>query len=574
MNISNKTINWHRLIFIIFISAYALLMLIKPNLAPTDDYVFLRTLQDGKPLLYYSANPPPGYDNLTKTGRLAILGDAEYNLPLLFSKSPSPFWYYLIHAFQYVVLMIIFVKIMARFTSSKFLIYIAPVLLSLFPGMAIAFFRTHIAERNMIFYYAIFLYFYLKYLEKPKLHYLVFGIISANLVIHIKENAFIALGAFTFFHLLLSWKKSRPLLKADAPQTQKTEPPPLERFSLKIFDGLVILGCLSYLLLYYFIVYRHLEPNAALYGQVPYNHLLVFIKNLLNYGLFSDPILILLLLPFTAWRIYKALRRQLELHPVYDSMLIAGSMLVLGYLALNIFNPNTLFPAYIFALPPLIYFFNQRKQKALFLKGVATIAGVALLFNVFPTGINYLTYYKYLSVNFNKTLNFIVKDIYSRYPRQRANIFLDAVDPNAGIASYFIFTEFLQYKKLSWQQFDFKSNVKIKDDASYLANNFLSRQPFTIFKGNKTFEISKGDYLVITPDSVTKNITGSYIQSLGQDYDLIFKTKSPLAFPDLNLKTLAKYILAKRLTTEQKKKGSMINENLTQSPDYYIFVKR
>ena len=97
---------------------------------------------------------------------------------------------------------------------------------------------------------------------------------------------------------------------------------------------------------------------------------------------------------------------------------------------------------------------------------MATIAGVALLFNVFPTGINYLTYYKYLSVNFNKTLNFIVKDIYSRYPRQRANIFLDAVDPNAGIASYFIFTEFLQYKKLSWQQFDFKSNVKIKDDAS------------------------------------------------------------------------------------------------------------
>jgi len=551
---NTKKINRHRLIFIIFVSVYALLMLIKPNFGPVDDYVFIHTLQDGKPLLYYSANPPAGYDNLTKTGRLAILGDAEYNLPLLFSKSPSPFWYYLIHAFQYVVLMILFVKIITRFTTSRFLIYIAPVLLSLFPGMAIAFFRTHIAERNIIFYYAIFLYFFLRYLEKPKLYYLIFGIISANIVIHIKENAFIALGTFAVFHLLLSWKKSK--------------------LGVKIFDGLTLLGCLVYLSLYYFIVYRHLEPNAVLYGQVAYNHWLVFVKNLLNYGLFSDPILVLLLLPFTAWRVYKALRRQLELHPVYDSMLVAGSMFVIGYLALNIFNPNTLFPAYILALPPLIYFFSQCEQRTFFFKTVATIAGAALLFNALPAGIHYLTFYKYLSVNFNRTLDFVIKDIDTRYPRQRANIFLDAIDPNTGLASYFIFTEFFQYKKLSWQRFDFKSNIETKDGASRNINDFLSRQPFTIFQSNKTFEISKGDYLIIAPDSATKNINNDYIQSLNRDYDLVFETESPLAFPDLNLKTLVKYILTRRLTAEQKKEGLMINENLMQRPDYYVFVKR
>ncbi len=554
MNISNKTINWHRLIFIIFISAYALLMLIKPNLAPTDDYVFLRTLQDGKPLLYYSANPPPGYDGLTKMGRLAILGDAEYNIPLIFSKSPSPFWYYFIHAFHYVLFVFIFVKILSQFTSNKFLIYITPVLLSLFPGMAIAFFRTHIAERNLIFYYAIFLYFFLRYLEKPKLYYLIFGVISANIAIHIKENAFIVLGTFAFFHLIFSWKKSK--------------------LGIKIFDGLILIGSFAYLLLYYFIVYRNLEPNAVLYGQVPYNHLLVFLKLLLNYGLFSDPLLILLLLPFTVWRISKALRRQLKLHPVYDSMLIAGSMFPMAYLALNMFGPSHFFPAYVFALPPLIYFFSQREFKGFYWKGAAVVCGVALIFNVFPTGIHYIAYYKYLSLNFNKTLDFFSQDINFRHSRQRANIFLDAVDPNTGIASYFIFTEFFQYKGLAWQQFDFKSNVKIKDDAPYLANDFLARQPFTIFKSNETFEISKGDYLVITPDSDTKNITGPYIQSLGQDYDLIFKTKSPLAFPNLNLKTLAKYILAKRLTPEQKKEGLLINENLMQWPNYYVFVKR
>ena len=106
---------------------------------------------------------------------------------------------------------------------------------------------------------------------------------------------------------------------------------------------------------------------------------------------------------------------------------------------------------------------------------------------------------------------------------------------------------------MSWQQFDFKSNVKIKDDASYLANNFLSRQPFTIFKGNKTFEISKGDYLVITPDSATKNITGPYIQSLGQDYDLIFKTESPLAFPELQPKNTGQIYFGKKINYGTKK---------------------
>ena len=136
-----------------------------------------------------------------------------------FSKSPSAFWYYLVHVFQYVLSMVLFVKILTRFTSNKFLIYITPILLSLTPGIVISSFRTHMPERNLIFYYAIFLYFFLRYLEKPKLYYLILGVTGANMAIHYKETAFIALGAFAFCHLLLSWKKSQP--GADEPQAQK-----------------------------------------------------------------------------------------------------------------------------------------------------------------------------------------------------------------------------------------------------------------------------------------------------------------------------------------------------------------
>jgi len=551
--IKNTKINWWKTAFITFVALYALTMLIKPNFGgPQDDFMLLRTIQNGIPILYYT-NPPPGFPigDVTKLGRFTVLGIMEYNLLTFFFKSPSAFWYFLFHAFEYVLLMALFAQILSKFTSNKILIYLTPIIFSLFPGTALTFFRTHLVERNVIFYYAIFLYFFLKYTEKPKLYYLVLGVIGANMAIHYKEIGFIAVGAFAFFHLILSWKKSGR--------------------GLKIFDGLVLLGCLAYLLLYYFIVFIHLPPHPHLYGQTPYSLLTVIVKLLLNYGFFSDPILIFILLPFTAWRIYKALRKKLELHPVYDSMLIAASMYVFSYFTLKMFSPYYLVPAYIFALPPLIYFFSQKEARTIFWKSAAGLCGGLLIFNVFPAGMHYLTYYKYLPLNFNKTLDFLIQDINYRYPNKRASIFIDGVDPSTGGGIYFMDAEFLQYKGLSWTRFDLKSDVKIRD--AFLENIKNFNVPFSVFQ-DKFSKISKGDYLIVTPRGTTKNIDEAYIKSLEKDYDLVFRTKSPLAFPSFDLKTLAKYILSKNTSQTEREKGLMINENLMNWPDYYVFIKR
>jgi len=247
-------------------------------------------------------------------------------------------------------------------------------------------------------------------------------------------------------------------------------------------------------------------------------------------------------------------------------------MYVLAFFILKIFGIYYLLPAYIFALPPLIYFFSQREQRTLLWKGAAAVCGVALLLNVFPTGIHYLTYYKYTPINFNKTIDFLIQDINSRYPHKRANIFLDAIDSSGGGGVYFMFAEFLQYKGLSWERFDFKSNVKMEDNFLLNIENF--NPPFTVFQKNKFFEISKGDYLIVSPWGTKVNTTKAYIQSLNKDYDLLFKTKSPLAFPSFNLKTLVKYFLSKKLSENQKNEGLMINKNLIIWPDYYVFVKR
>src|SRR3989338_2366574 len=97
--IKNKEINWWKVVLIIFITAFALLMLVKPNLAPTDDFILLRTLQSGRPLLFYLYSPDFRYGDVTNIGRFIILGQMEYNFFGFFSKSPSPFWYFLFHTF-------------------------------------------------------------------------------------------------------------------------------------------------------------------------------------------------------------------------------------------------------------------------------------------------------------------------------------------------------------------------------------------------------------------------------------------------------------------------------------------
>jgi hypothetical protein len=555
-------------------------MIINPQLGTAqDDFLMIRTLQSGLPFLYYSSWFP--YYSLLLMGRFTPLSPMEYNLFGLFMKSPSAFWYFLFHAFEYVLMMIVFVKILSRFTANKFLIYITPILLSLTPDVIIPFFRTHITDKHMFLFYGIFLFFFFLYLEKPKLRYLILGITSINMALYYKEMSFIIPSAFVFFYLLLTWKKSKlgvnPVRSsADFSGSSKdgnefaygsdfSMKPDLLKTSngVKIFCGLVLLSSLIFLLIYYFYVYLRLDPNIPLYGQTSSNPFTDLIKNILNYGFATDPIVIFILLPFVAWRLYKFLRRKIELLPIQDSMLLAGSALILGYLVTNRYSPNYMLPVYVLVLPPLIYFFSQKEQRTFYFKGAAIVCGLIILLNVFPAGIYQLTYYKYFPVNYNKMLDFMVKDINSRYPNKRANIFLYGIEPKGGGGIYYMDSEFLQYKGLTWDRFDLRANEKIEDNTLLSFKDF--NPPFSVFQ-NKFYDIQKGDYLIISPRNTKINIDRNFVHTKFSDYDLIFETKSPLAFPDISLKTLVKYFLSGRI--------AMLNQNLMNWPDYYVLIKK
>ena len=574
--IKNKKINWWKIIFVIFVATYALLILAKPNLGITNDVMFLRTLQAGKPVLLYSPDFPV-FDPI-KLGRFTPMGTIEYNLFGLFSKSPSAFWYFLLHAFQYAVFMVIFVKILSKFTSNKFLIYITPVFLSLTPGMIVTWFLTLGNEKSLVFYLIIFLFFYLRYLEKPKLYYLIFGVISANVAIYCKENAFLALAAFTFCHLLFSRKDNGKSLPSPNNSDDSQTKSPIFSNKARIFDGLIILSSISFPIVYFFYVFLPYQA-ALVYGKTAANFVAI-VKNILNFATIVDPIMILFILPLIGWRIYRIFIKREKPHAIYDSLLATIPVFVAPFFLMNLYEFHYFTPTYVFAIPPLFYFIPKIWNKKLIWKILASMAGFLFLSNTLPFSLHFLTYSKYLPTNFNKTLNFLINEIKSKYPDQRIDIFIDGVE-SCGVNQtwpYFKLSEFLLYKGLTAEQFDLKSNQKKTPDCdSSIHDTKIPLDQFTVFQKGPLSEISKGDYLIVSPettDDIKNNGNKDYLKNLNNEYNLVFRTKSAFAFPMLNLKETIRYFLSVGASPGQKFFGISRKQPFMRWPDYYVFIKK
>jgi hypothetical protein len=185
----------------------------------------------------------------------------------------------------------------------------------------------------------------------------------------------------------------------------------------------------------------------------------------------------------------------------------------------------------------------------------------------------------------------LIADINRRYEGHRLNIFFDGVDRGTGKGVYFVTGEFLKFKGLSIRKFNFKSDMEAQQ-----AGPFVGRRspfdkdadieavdtehaykypdfPFAVFQPSPLPQVQSGDYLIVSPNS-TKDVNNEYIEKLKGDYTMMFRTHSPLAFPRINLKTGVKYLISKKLTAEQKASGMILNENLMNWPDYYVFVRK
>lgn len=576
MNIAKEKLSF--IFFIIFVAIYVFILLINTNLAPNDDFMMLRTLQSGKPFLYYSANFP--YYDLTKYGRFTPLAALEYNIFLFFSKSPSPFWYYFYHTLQFLILVFLLLKIFEWSIPKKSTRYLLIALLSLIPGFTFVWFRTQLPERNFIFFLAVFILFFVNYAQKKHWGYFLLTFISANLTIYYKEIAFVVVGAFTFFYLLFSWKQS----------DKKT----------KILCALIILSSLIYLIIYGLYVLP--KGGAFTHGKnfsVPFY--ITFLKNLLNYGLITDPLIIFIFLPLVIWRLFKILAKQEMPHALYDSMLLAAFLFIIAYFILNIQGAHYFMPIYIFVIPSVFYFLSQNNYKISsnafkshwtlkilhlqnfqrFWKCSITITLFLFFTNSLPLGIHNLTYNKYIALNFNKTLDFLTNDIKAKYANNKAAIFLDGLNKGSGNWSYFIVSEFLLHKGLTTEQFDLKAQIedekKPKEQPLPIAIPKISL-PYSVFQGDGAQEIKQGDYLIVsslsTDFSKKNNGDENYLKSLEKQYILVFKTKSPFEFPMLTLKEATRYLLYKINKSGKKLFTMDIRKPNLESPDFYVFVKK
>lgn len=560
-----KSLNVYKLVFVLLVLLYATLLVMRPELGYGDEYAFLPTLQSGKDFPMYGKDFP--YYDAAELGRLNPLAGQEYNLVALVANTPLA--YFAFNALLLVGFSLIFVVILRRLLPDRPSLYAIPIILLLTPGFTLAFFKLLYVDKSALFYFSVFLLSFLVFQKTQKLVYLIAALIGANAAIYTKETAFLAIGAFAFARMIFTWRT--------------TDPP------IRLLDSLLMGSALLYIGIYAveILPYRmSAELNFTNSGWV------VFLKTLLNYGLFSDPIVVLLLFPVTALRVYVVLVRRSEpAHPIHDPLLAAGTAYASAYFILNMYSPYYFLPVYLFALPPIFYFLTKERLRYFAWKSAVAVTIFVLVVNAVPLSIHYLSYNKYVPINFNRMLDFLVQDINKRYSDRRLAIFFDGVDRGTGRGVYFVVGEFLRFKGLAIDKFDLKSRNEALDPSSFPGHRSpfdkdedierlnaryqftYPKFPFTVFQPGPLPETRKGDYLVISPQS-TANFDTAYLEHLKKDYYLAFKTDSSFAVPRVTLKTLVKYFMIQSVPTEQRSKGIIVSENLWNWPDYYVFIKK
>ena len=549
---------------ILLVALYFILMLIGTELGPRDEYNFLPTLQRGLslPSMFDGRYP---YTDINALGRFMPLAMQEFNL--IGYLSNKPFWYFFAMGIELVVFIVIYNIHIKEFITDKFVRHMALIVVLLSPGFVTAFFEIPSQERQVVVLLIAFLLCYTAFSRNRQPIAFFASLLFANLSIYYKEPVFVAIAAFAFSHMILTWRE-RDLWS-------------------KVLDGLLMASAAVFLALYVILV---IPKQGVSYIYSTENPLLVLVRNVANYSFYSDPIPLLLLCPLAGWRMYILIKGKEEPHPILDPLGFAGAAYVGVYLVLNIYGPYFLFPAWVMAIPPLLYFYLQKRPVKVFWRAAFFITVLVFLVNTVPFSAYVLTYDKYLPINFNHTTNFLVADIKHRYPGERANIFLDSIDRDGGRATYFIFGEYLKSKGLTIVDFDMRSVDKnetwkplqlkpspfdSREDIDSVVEHYgyKNRQfPYTLMQPGGVSEIKKGDYLVVTPEN-PNNIDKEYIAALEGEYDLLFATKSPFAIPSMNAKAVVKMLVASLLGREESARF-LHTRNIMKWPDYYVFIKR
>lgn len=528
-------------LFYSVIVLYCSLLVFKANLGVIDDHELVNTLLQGKTL--------PMFVNQS-IGRFYPLDGYELNIISKFSVSAIAF--YLYNTVQFIIAIFLLYKILIEVigTQRKNIVYLSILFLIFAPGFITAWFRLLVPERSEFFWFIIFLYVFLRYQKNQIMIFILINLIAGNIALYYKEPAFLMLGSFSFFHLLLGWNELNS--------------------KQKIVDYLLILSSIIFIIVYYFVVYINKGPGF--YGTTTINPILSFAKNIFNYGL-SDPLIIFLMFPLVLYRIYIIIKNK-KGNYLYDAMLFSSIIYVLVFFKLNMFAPHYLLPAYAFGFFPVLHFFIDEKLfKHLIFKTLIVVASFFIIFSSLPTGLHLMSYYKNVPRNFQNTLTFLSSYISDKSKDgQKISIFFDGVNRNGGEV-HISFIKYLEFRGLKSNQFDIKSD---EDDNGVLPIIPPSLDsPYTIHKQITGSKIAVGDLVIISPYTTKYvGLNKKEISAMKKQFDLVYHARSFLEIPNVGIKALLKGILRNK-RDDLKNTKVMISENIYRMPlDFYVFRKK
>jgi hypothetical protein len=516
-----------------------LIIIFKPELQVIDDHGLLDTLMSGKFFNKYVSG------DMFRIGRFYPLGMQEFNLLYFITGKSDVQNFYILIGLEFLGISWLLCRIMSTSAKGKnekyYFLFVLALILT--PGFVTAFLRLHIGERNVLFFFLLFLFMYTRYQENHKGFYAIAALIFANLSLYYKEPVFLMLGTFVLFHLLLSWK--------DLNGKQKG------------FDGLLLLSSFVFITVYYIIVFGDITGNRYGVYDLPYSNF-VFIRTFLNLVIF-DPILSILVPVTLLYRITDFFRSHSS-EPIYDSMLFASIAYVVSFFILKMQYAHHYFlPAYAPGIVALGYFLITKNY--LVKKGIRlAILIVVFLYltNALPSSLHLVSFYKNSSRNFQETLDFLEK--YKKTEKGYTRIFLDGVNRGSGVEVYHSFLKYLKFRGLTKNDFDIMSD---EETDSRVLFSLDPESPYSVYNNSNAYEPTQGDLVVVSPHS-KKGVNKEYLVSLSDDYELLFRTKSLFYIPVLTLKETSRYLLLKFYPPS----GSFIHRNKGTTSDYFVYRKK
>jgi hypothetical protein len=336
---------------------------------------------------------------------------------------------------------------------------------------------------------------------------------------------------------------------------------------------------LIFIVQYILFVYGKHTLIYAIPQSNNFDLLVTYIKVFINYSLFSDPFIWIMLVPFGFFRAFNIIVNQSKVC-ISDQCLFAACAYSFSYFIIGVYGPYYLLPAYIFAIPTLYKVIKFYANRNIFI--ISTI--ILSLLNSIPYSLHSINYGFVNNLNFNKSVNYLTSELNKK--ENRTSIFIGEESQSRGHGNFWLIAGFLYFNGIGPDKFDLKIGEKIinEEGIPLFANKKFSSKinydkfqssihmyqyyPFTVFDFHAQKDIPvKDDLVIFGPFSGDTMVYPNWFRI--DEYNEI-KFNSGFYLPDFSLKS----ILKNNLYFSNYKNAILKSKNIRKFPQYVIYVKK